>query len=315
MRTRSGVLLIAGPTAGGKTDLAIALAERYDAEIVGADSRQVYRDMPIGTAAPTAADRSRVAHHLVGFLDPYERYSAARFVAAASAAIDAIHRRGKRAIVVGGTGFYLRALCGDVALAAQPDAAVRARLEHEARVHPVDVLHAWLQVRDPERAANVSVRDPYRIVRALEVRLTAAVRSGELPPQPVVTLRASGTPYQKVALNVEPAELAARIQRRTDAMLAAGLLVEADLIGPAAVAADAVGYREALAYLDGRLTWNELRTLLTRATQRYAKRQMTWLRTEPDLEWLPSEPLAAASAAAERLGWTASTEDIAPIRA
>ena len=112
----SGVLVLAGPTASGKTELALALARTFDAEIVGADARQIYRAMPIGTAAPSDAQRAAVPHHLVGFLDPYERYSAARYVIDARAAIDAIHARGRRALVVGGTGFYIRALCGDVAL-------------------------------------------------------------------------------------------------------------------------------------------------------------------------------------------------------
>ena len=112
----AGVLILTGQTAAGKTPLALRLAERFDAEIVGADSRQIYRDMPIGTAAPGAADRARVRHHLVGFLDPRERYSAARFVADALATIDEVHARGGRALVVGGTGFYVRALTGDVAL-------------------------------------------------------------------------------------------------------------------------------------------------------------------------------------------------------
>ena len=115
------MLIVGGPTASGKTELAIAIAERFDAEIIGADSRQIYRDMPIGTAAPTGDQRARVPHHLAGFVDPYERYSAARYVEDAAAAISAIHARGKRAIVVGGSGFYLRALCGDVELALEPE--------------------------------------------------------------------------------------------------------------------------------------------------------------------------------------------------
>ena len=135
---RRGVLILTGPTAGGKTELAMELAQRFDAEIVGADSRQIYRGMPIGTAAPQAEQLAAVPHHCVAFLDPYERYSAARYVEDAMAAIDAIHRRGKRAIVVGGTGFYVRALTGNVTLAAQFDDSLRARLAAEARLHPPD---------------------------------------------------------------------------------------------------------------------------------------------------------------------------------
>ena len=166
-----GVLVIAGTTCSGKTALALELAERFDAEIVGADSRQIYREMTIGTAAPTDAERARVAHHLVGFLDPHERYSAARFATDAIAAIAAIHARGKRAIVTGGTGFYVRALAGDVALSATFDEALRARLARETRVHPPDVLHAWLAARDPARAARLEAGDRYRVARALEIAL------------------------------------------------------------------------------------------------------------------------------------------------
>src|SRR5436305_675418 len=121
MTASSGVLVIAGPTASGKTELAIAIAQRYGAEIVSADSRQIYRDMPIGTAAPTPQQLAAVPHHLVGFLDPHERYSAAHFAADAASAIQDIHARGNRAIVAGGTGFYIRALTGAVDLAPQHD--------------------------------------------------------------------------------------------------------------------------------------------------------------------------------------------------
>jgi tRNA dimethylallyltransferase len=300
-----GVLILGGPTASGKTSFAIALAERYGAEIVGADSRQIYRDMAVGTAAPNAAQQARVYHHLIGFLDPYERYSAARFVADAAAAIAAIHARGMRAIVAGGTGFYLRALCGEVDLAAEPDPALRERVRLESRTHPSDVLHAWLAARAPARAAVISAHDPYRIVRALEIDLArAATRSASPETHGGPSLRSSGIAYTKVALRADPAELTARIARRTDAMLAGGLLDEAQRIGPSAVAADAVGYREALAYLDGRLTFEELRTVLARGTRRYAKRQLTWFRAEPGLTWLDAGDFSAADAAVAAIGWT-----------
>jgi tRNA dimethylallyltransferase len=301
-----GVLVLGGPTASGKTSFAIALALRYGAEIVGADSRQIYRDMPVGTAAPTAEQQARVAHHLIGFLDPYERYSAARFAADAMSAVAAIHAKEKRAIVAGGTGFYLRALCGEVALAAEPDPALRERVRLEARTHPPDVLHAWLEARAPARAALISARDPYRIVRALEVDLARERRGARAPsaPRSGPSLRTAGLAYVKLGLRVDPVDLAARIARRTDAMLAGGLLEEAERVGPSAVAADAVGYREALAYLDGRLTFEELRTVLTRATRRYAKRQLTWFRAEPGLSWIDADDLAAVDGAVSGIGWT-----------
>jgi tRNA dimethylallyltransferase len=302
-----GVLILTGQTASGKSALALALAERFGAEIVGADSRQIYRGMAVGTAAPSGAELARVPHHLVGFLDPAERYSAARFVADAVAAVDAIQARGQRALVVGGTGFYVRALAGDVALSPTYDAALRERLTREARVHPPDVLADWLRALAPSRAAAIAANDPYRITRALEIALAERspdsrdCNSASLAAQ---NLRARGIPYRKLYLDVDAVELERRIGVRVDRMLAGGLLEEAERIGGDAVAADAVGYREALAYLAGWSTRAELRAHLIRSTRRYAKRQATWFRTEPGLVRLPvNDAFERAVAAARELGW------------
>jgi len=297
------VLLLAGPTCAGKTALAIALAERFDAEIVGADSRQIYRDMPIGTAAPTAQERARVRHHLIGFLDPHERYSAARYVSDALAAVADIHARGKRAIVAGGTGFYLRALAGDVTLSAAYDPRLRERLAREARVHPPEVLHAWLAARAPERACAISARDPYRIARALEIVLAAPCGDGlaRTSVAEARSLRDARIAYLKVALDVPLEVLSRRIEARVDAMLAAGFLAEAERVGYGAVAADAVGYPEAFAYLAGCASARELRDLLVRSTRRYAKRQRTWFRSEPGVRQVAPEAVAALVGA--ELGW------------
>ncbi|MBD5604696.1 MAG: tRNA (adenosine(37)-N6)-dimethylallyltransferase MiaA [Candidatus Eremiobacteraeota bacterium] len=293
-----GVRVLAGATCSGKTALAIELAERFDAEIVGADSRQLYRGMSIGTAAPTAADTARVPHHLVAFLDPHERYSAARYALDALVAIRAIRARGKRAIVAGGTGFYIRALAGDVRLSAAYDEAVRARIAREARTHPPDVLHAWLAARDPARAAALHAGDRYRVARALEIALAPP---SETRAVDVASLRSEAIPYVKVALEVERDEIDARIAARVATMLAAGLLDEAERIGADAVAADAVGYPQALAFLDGLASRAALSASLTRATRRYARRQITWFAREPDVVWLAAH--AVAETARTRLGW------------
>jgi tRNA dimethylallyltransferase len=307
-----GVLILTGQTASGKSALALQLAERFDAEIVGADSRQIYRGMPIGTAAPSAEQRARVAHHLIGFLDPGERYSAARFVADALTAIDDIHARGKRAIVAGGTGFYVRALSGDVALSPAYDPALRDRLAHEARVHPPDVLADWLRAVAPARAAAIERNDPYRVARALEIALSERAggrrtfagdaASGDAGAQ---SLRSRGIPARKLFLEVAADELDQRIAARVEAMLAAGLVDEAERIGASAVAADAVGYREALAFGAGWSTYAELRAQLTRTTRRYAKRQATWFRSEPDLVRIPAADalVAAVREAGALAGW------------
>jgi tRNA dimethylallyltransferase len=300
---RPGVLILTGPTCAGKTAVALELAQQFDAEIIGADSRQIYRGMPIGTAAPTAAERALVRHHLVGFLDPRERYSAARFVADAFAAIAGVHARGKRAIVVGGTGFYIRALAGDVALSAAQDETLRARLAREARLHPPEVLHGWLRSRAHARALEVAPGDRYRVLRALEIALLGGERAaaGTVERVAAVSLRAAGIAFAKLVLEVPQAELEARIARRVDAMLAAGLLEEAERVGVGAVAADAVGYPQALAHLAGWSTQPELRAHLVRATRRYAKRQSTWFRSEPGILRIVAG--RAAGAAVELLGW------------
>jgi tRNA dimethylallyltransferase len=296
---RTGVVVIAGPTASGKTDLAIDLARRFNAEIVNADSRQIYRGMPIGTAAPTQEQLQAVPHHLIGFLDPQERYSAARFAWDAVNAIHEIHARGKRAIVVGGTGFYIRALTGAVDLAPQFDQGVRERLAHEGRLHDAQFLYEWLTVRDPRRAAMLHPGDAYRVLRALEVALAPA--DAKLREAPLRSLATERVPFLKVFVEIDQGELDRRIERRTDAMLERGLLEEAERIGSDAVAASAVGYPQALSFLAGWCTFDELRKLLVRATRRYAKRQATWFRSEPDTHWLA--PAQIEQAAREKLGW------------
>ncbi len=295
----SSVLLLGGATASGKSERAIALAQRFDAEIIGADSRQIYRDMPIGTAAPSVDQRSAVPHHLVAFLDPYERYSAARFARDAMAAIEAIHARGRRAIVAGGTGFYLRALAGDIALAPQHDDALRERLAREARLHPPAFLWEWLNLREPRRAAALDPNDTYRVLRALEVAL--APESSNADGAASTSLRAANIPFVKLALDVPQDVIDARIEQRADAMIAGGLLDEAERIGERAIAANAVGYPQALAYTRGWSTREELRGSLVRATRRYARRQRSWLRGEPGVSWV--SPALLEAAAREKLGW------------
>lgn len=301
---RRSILIIAGPTASGKTELAITLAQRYDAEIVNADSRQIYRDMPIGTAAPSDEQRAAVPHHLLGFLDPAERYSAARFATDASIALRDIHARGKRAIIVGGTGFYIRALIGGVTLAPQYDDALRERLARETAIHSPEFLHEWLTRRDPARAAMLHPGDRYRVVRALEIALAQPEQI--VREEPLPSLSSEGNTWLLAVLDVPVQTLDERITARTDRMLEDGLLDEAERIGENAVAASAVGYPEALAYLRGWCTREELRALLARATRRYARRQRTWFRGERDAQWFAAD--AVETAVREKLGWSAKRD-------
>jgi tRNA dimethylallyltransferase len=295
-----GVLVLAGATASGKTELAMALARSFDAEIVGADSRQVYRDMPIGTAAPSPEALREIRHHCVGVLDPYQRYSAGRFERDALDAIAGIHARGKNAIVAGGTGFYIRALTGGVSLGRAYDAALRERLVREAATHDAEFLHAWLERLDPSRAAAVLPNDTYRVLRALEIRLA---HEGAPPSFSPLTERPQ---FLKVVLDVPIAAIDARIELRAQRMLDEGLLDEAGRIGAEAVAASAVGYPQALAYLNGWGTHEELLVSLVRATKRYARRQLAWFRGEPDSVW--AAPGVVASLAREKLGWREKAE-------
>jgi tRNA dimethylallyltransferase len=294
------VLILAGATGSGKSALAIELARHFDAEIVGADSRQIYRGMPIGTAAPPAEYLALVPHHLIGFLDPHERYSAARYAVDAIDAVAEIHRRGKRAIVVGGTGFYIRTLTGGVSLAPQYDETLRRRLAREARLHEPEFLHQWLALRDPVRAAALNPGDTYRVLRALEIALAPGKPVRETPLQ---TFASEGIGWATVFLDVPLPANDARIGERTGRMLAGGLVEEAERVGEDAVAASAVGYPQALAYVRGWSSRRELRALLERATRRYARRQRAWFRGEPGTLWL--SPEAVAAVAREKLGWSA----------
>ena len=231
------VLIIAGATASGKTQLAIDLAQEFDAEIVGADSRQIYRDMSIGTAAPSSEQLAAVRHHLIGFVDPRERYSAARYAGDALDAIGDIHKRNKHAIVVGGTGFYIRALTGSIELAPQYDEGLRDRLAREGVLHAPEFLHGWLALRDPARATALHSTYTYRILRALEVALakpTEVVRQG-----PLRTLGSESIPWTLVFLDLPWSEIDRRIASRTKAMIEAGLIAEAERVGDGAIAASA----------------------------------------------------------------------------
>jgi tRNA dimethylallyltransferase len=296
---KAGVLVVAGATASGKTALSLELARDFGAEIVGADSRQIYRDMPIGTAAPSREQLAAVPHHLIGFLDPHERYSAALYAEEALAVIEDIHRRNKRAIVCGGTGFYIRALMGTVSLAPHYDQTLRDRLAGEARLHEPTFLHAWLTNRDPRRAAEVAAGDRYRVLRALEIALAPAGH----PRRRRRTLRSERIDCALVFLDVALPQLDERICARAERMLADGFVEEAERVGGDAVAASAVGYPYALAYLRGWNTWRELRGLLERATRRYARRQRTWFRGEPEALW--ARPEDVRSVVREKLGWSA----------
>ena len=277
-----------GPTASGKSRLALALAERLPLEIVSMDSAQVYRGMDIGTAKPGAAERERVPHHLLDVLDPDRSYSTGRWRADAIAAVRAILARGKTPLIVGGTMLYYRALVGGLDALPQADAQVRAAIDVEAAERGWPALHAELERVDPKSARRIGAGDTQRIQRALEVwRLTGKPLSALQGAPP------GALPFSLKAFALVPADREAlheRIARRFDAMLKAGLVDEVKRLRSAYRLAlgmpsmRAVGYRQVWQHLDGELDETQLREHAIAATRQLAKRQLTWLRSFRDVE-------------------------------
>lgn len=286
-RGRPRLLVVAGPTASGKTALAIALAERLGGEIVSADSQQLYRGLEVGTAKPTAAERAAVPHHLLDVVEPGEGMDAARFVALADAAIADVAARGRVPIVAGGTGLYVRALLHGVVDAPGRDPALRTRLEDEAARLGRPALHARLAAVDPEAAARIRPNDLVRVVRALEIAAGGRTQSELFAAH---RFQPDRHPARILALDVPREALHARIDRRVEAMFAGGLLDEARALaarfGDAVPPKLPIGYAEALACLRGALSLEEAIRRVQVATRRYARRQVIWLRREPGVTWV-----------------------------
>jgi tRNA dimethylallyltransferase len=271
-------LVICGPTSSGKSEIALAVAEQLGGEIVNADSRQIYRGMSVGTGVPSQSAFEGIPHHLYGFVDPTQRYSAARYAHDADAAMSSIAARGRLPLVVGGTGFYIEALVGTMPLDRPPgDEALRERLRREAQTHPPDVLWEWLSVLSPQRAASTRRSDAYRILRALEGTL---IERSEFQEKPERAQRPK-LECVIVVLQLPRGLLRTRIAQRVHEMFARGLANEAQVVRAQAAEAPALsglGYAEALAMLDGLATPDEAVALTIRRTERYAKRQQTWFR-------------------------------------
>jgi tRNA dimethylallyltransferase len=303
----SGVecVCLTGPTACGKTELALELAERVPLEIVSMDSALVYRGLDIGTAKPPLSVRSAVPHHLVDILEPTEAYSAGRFARDAGALIDEIRARGRLPLLVGGTLLYLRALRDGLAQLPRADAAVRAELDREAAEHGLQSLHERLRRVDPAAADRIAPSDRQRIQRALEVHA--------LTSRPISELQRASDDRRRpqvLAIALVPesrVELGLRIERRFDAMVAAGFRDEVERLrargdlNPELPAMRAVGYRQLWAHLDGRYSWEEARAKAIVATRQYAKRQLTWLRGDPRIEAWPALTPGLVNRCVERL--------------
>lgn len=304
------LVALVGPTASGKHGVAVRVAETLVAEIVSVDSMKVYRGMNIGTAKPPPEVRARVPHRLIDILDPWEAYSAARFVEDGRAAIDEIRARGKRPLLVGGTILYLKALLHGLFRGPSADPALRADLAEAARTRGADALHAELARVDPESAARLHPNDLKRVTRAIEVyrktgvplsRLQGSFRQPALEPCVIVALRR------------DPVAQYRRIAERVDRMLAEGLVDEVRRLrahsrGMSPEALQGHGYKELVPHLEGRETLAQAREATVRNTKYYSRKQLTWLRGFKEaVRWLDVSEDEREDAVAERVVRLAGT--------
>lgn len=291
---RSPLVVLVGPTAAGKSSLALALAESVGGEIIAADSMQVYRSLDIGTAKPTADERRRVPHHLLDLVDPDQPFTAADYAAHALSTIAEIRRRGRLPIMVGGTGLYVRAVLRGLFEGPGEAPCVREALRREAASEGPKVLHRRLAALDPEAAAAIHPNDLFRIIRALEVWV--------IKGQPISFLRAEGRgnrhrvpgPVLLFGLARARQELYSRIEARVEEMLRLGFVDEVRAVldrgfAPELKPLRAIGYRHIISYLKGQVTLGRAVASLKCDTRRYAKRQLTWFRHEKDIIWLGTE--------------------------
>jgi tRNA dimethylallyltransferase len=283
------IVAIVGPTASGKTALAIELAERFGAEVINADSRQVYRGLDIGSAKPTFFERQRVPHHVVDVAEPEDEFHCARFLELAEEAIADVHARGRRVLVVGGTGLYVRVLRGGLFPGPGRDPEFRGHWYAREQQEP-GTLHRELTKVDPQTASRLHPRDWVRLVRALEVYH----KTGQPISWWQAQHRFTSGRHAIVLLGIEVprAELWQRIEARGRAMIEAGLVAElrnlyARGLSPELPALQSLGYREIGAYVRGLMSLDEALSRMVRATRQFAKRQLTWFRREPVQRWMP----------------------------
>jgi tRNA dimethylallyltransferase len=298
------LVVLAGATATGKTELAIRLGEAIRAAgrptaVISADSRQVFRGLDIGTAKASTADRARIPHHGLDLAEPDEPFSVADFAAHTRAALAAIAAEDGVAILAGGTGLYVRAVGRGLDTDGLPsDPAIRVRLESDLTTDGLDSLVERLRTLAPAAAARIDTRNPRRVVRALEI----AEIGGDIPPP---AMRGYQGPIVWLGLTVEPTAHAERIAARARAQFDAGLLEEArslrERFDPSLPAFSAIGYREAWAVLDGDLSRDAAIELDARRTVAFAKRQRTWFRSEAEVEWLDATVDLPTGAARDRV--------------
>jgi len=291
---RPKVIVIAGPTASGKTDLAVDLARALSAEIVNADAMQVYRGMDIGTAKPTHREQRGISHHLLDVVNPDEDFNAAIYRRMALPIVNEICSKGKTCLVVGGTGLYIRGLIGGLMESPPSDPELRERLRMECEIHGTAKLHEKLESLDPERAERIHPNDGVRIIRAIEINYLSDLRSSDLMKRHGFRERSLNA--LKLCLHVDREDLYHRINERSVKMADKGLIEETrDLLkkgySPDLKSMKAIGYRHVIRYLQGEWSLEETITKLKRDTRRYAKRQLTWFRAEPGIIWVDPKDL------------------------
>lgn len=304
MQNKPELIVVAGPTASGKTACAVELCRLIDAEVVSADSMQIYRGMDVLSAMPTQEEMRGIPHHMLGIADPSEKYSAAMYRERANEIIADIHARGKRAVVCGGTGLYINALTRPLSFSERSDEKM-----HDELMALADEpggrrkLHDMLKAVDPESAARLHENDVRRVARAVEIfRLTGITQT----EQAKLDAQREGDYNETVfALDWPRDVLYSRIDRRVDEMLNHGLLNEVRRLMSDSerypTAAQAIGYKEIAMALDGRIGMNEAIILVKQATRNYAKRQLTWFRRDPRTVWIPAEGRSAAEIAQDML--------------
>lgn len=283
------LVVILGPTASGKSSLAIRLAQQLNGEILVCDSTQVYRHFDIGTAKVPLAERHGIAHHLIDVVEPEEIFTAGEYRRQALLVLAEVRKRGKLPILTAGTGLYLRALLEGLAEAPERSEELRARLRAKAELRGADHLHRVLARLDPEIAARIAPRDTQKVIRAMEMRVLAGKPVGEIHRAGRSGLE--GYEVQKIGLSPPRAALCARIDARTGAMIREGWLEEVRKLASSGIPPDAkpfqfIGYPELLAHLAGRLTMEAAMKKIQLATRQFAKRQLTWFRKEPSVHWL-----------------------------
>ena len=284
------IICIAGPTASGKTALAVELAKELNGEVVSCDSMQIYRRMDIGTAKPTKEEMQGIVHHMIDVAEPEEDFSVSRYCEMASPIVDDITARGKTAIIAGGTGLYMDSLIRGNTFAPFPSTGMREKLEAQADAEGMEAMLTWLRSVDPEAAAKLHLSDRKRIIRALEVYL----ETGETITEHNRRTQAIPPKYDPLWFGLDfadRAELYRRIDLRVGIMLEMGLVEEIKSLLSSGIPAkctamQAIGYKEFIAALDGRCTIEEAADQVRQSSRHYAKRQLTWFRRNKSIHWL-----------------------------